>query len=176
MKKFIKPAAVLVIAAVILLGIRFGLAGAASASAEAAMQDVYKQLLPGSTSFTEEEYSGEDANITAVYKGDDGYIIETTTAGYVNDIVLLTGVQNDGTVSGILPVRFRKPLVLVRMQEKAAFLGQFLGINSEAAVGEEIDAVTGATVTSKAVTKGVNSAVAFVTGADVSSGATEWEG
>lgn len=176
MKKFIKPAAVLVIAAVILLGIRFGLAGSASASAEAAMQDVYKQLLPGSTSFTEEEYSGEDTNITAVYKGDDGYVIETTTAGYVNDIVLLTGVRNDGTVSGIMAFQIQETFGLGQNAEKGAFLGQFLGVDSEVSVGEEIDAVTGATVTSKAVTKGVNSAIAFVTGADVSSSATEWEG
>ena len=47
---------------------------------------------------------------------------------------------------------------------------------NEAAVGEDIDALTGATVTSKAVTRAVNSAVAFVTGADISSSATEWEG
>ena len=50
------------------------------------------------------------------------------------------------------------------------------GTTGEAAVGEGIDALTGATVTSKAVTRAVNSAAAFVTGADVSSGATEWEG
>jgi len=51
---------------------------------------------------------------------------------------------------------------------------QYLGTSGEAAVGEDIDAITGATVTSKAVTKAVNSACAFVTGADVSSSATEW--
>ena len=39
-----------------------------------------------------------------------------------------------------------------------------------------VDALTGATVTSKAVVKAVNSASAFVTGADVSSSATEWGG
>ena len=39
-----------------------------------------------------------------------------------------------------------------------------------------VDGVTGATVTSKAVVKAVNSAKAFVTGADVSSSATEWGG
>jgi len=54
------------------------------------------------------------------------------------------------------------------------FLMQYLHTNGEAAVGEDIDAITGATVTSKAVTKAVNSACAFVTGADVSSSATEW--
>ena len=46
----------------------------------------------------------------------------------------------------------------------------------ELAVGDNVDALTGATVTSKAVVKAVNSASAFVTGADVSSSATEWGG
>ena len=61
-------------------------------------------------------------------------------------------------------------------QTDASFLLQFLHASGEAAVGVDIDALTGATVTSKAVTRAVNSAAAFVTGADVSSGATEWEG
>ena len=43
-------------------------------------------------------------------------------------------------------------------------------------MGETVDAMTGATVSSKAIARGVNSAVAFVTGADVSSSATEWGG
>lgn len=55
-----------------------------------------------------------------------------------------------------------------------AVLGQFLGTAGEASVGKDIEALTGATVTSKAIAKGVNSAAAFVTGADVSSSATEW--
>ena len=36
--------------------------------------------------------------------------------------------------------------------------------------------ITGATVTSKAVVRCVNSAVAYVTGADIESGATSWGG
>jgi Na+-translocating ferredoxin:NAD+ oxidoreductase RnfG subunit len=43
-------------------------------------------------------------------------------------------------------------------------------------VGTNVDAITGATVTSKAVVRSVNSAVAFVTGADTDSGATSWGG
>jgi len=56
------------------------------------------------------------------------------------------------------------------------FLVQFVGTSGEAEVGGGVDAITGATVTSKAVVKAVNSASAFVTGADVSSSATEWGG
>ena len=39
-----------------------------------------------------------------------------------------------------------------------------------------VDGMTGATVTSKAIIRCVNSAVAYVTGADASSGATSWGG
>ena len=54
------------------------------------------------------------------------------------------------------------------------FLAQFLDTEGDAEVGTNVDAITGATVTSKAITRSVNSAVAFVTGADVGSGATSW--
>ena len=49
------------------------------------------------------------------------------------------------------------------------------GKKSAGEIGDKFN-LTGATVSSKAITRGVNSAVAFVTGADVSSGATEWGG
>lgn len=39
-----------------------------------------------------------------------------------------------------------------------------------------VDAMSGATVSSRAIARGVNSAVAFVTGADVTSSASEWGG
>ena len=39
-----------------------------------------------------------------------------------------------------------------------------------------VDALTGATVTSKAIVRAINSAVAYVTGADAASAATTWGG
>jgi Na+-translocating ferredoxin:NAD+ oxidoreductase RnfG subunit len=56
------------------------------------------------------------------------------------------------------------------------FLAQFLNTSGEAAVGTNVDAISGATVTSKAIARCVNSAVAYVTGADADSGATSWGG
>ena len=49
---------------------------------------------------------------------------------------------------------------------------------TESSEGEtvEVDGITGATVTSKAIARCVNSAIAYVTGADASSGATSWGG
>ena len=56
----------------------------------------------------------------------------------------------------------------------------FSGATAEAAPAEgeavSVDAITGATVTSKAVVRCVNSAIAFVTGADTVTEATSWGG
>ena len=65
------------------------------------------------------------------------------------------------------------------------FLSQFLYTTGDVVIasndasqteGTEVDALSGATVTSKAIVRCVNSAVAYVTGADVSSAATSWGG
>ena len=81
----------------------------------------------------------------------------------------------DGGVTGVVVRDLHETYGLGREAlTDTAFLGQFLGTAGEASVGKDIEALTGATVTSKAIAKGVNSAAAFVTGADVSSSATEW--
>ena len=46
----------------------------------------------------------------------------------------------------------------------------------EAEIGATVDAISSATVTSKAIARSVNSAVAVVTGADAASAATSWGG
>lgn len=177
MKNWLKCVAVLAVSAAVLFGVRTGLAGTAAANAEAEAAEMMALLLPGSASFAPEAYDGEDTNITAVYKGDTGYVVETTTGGYVDDVVLWVGVSNEGKVTGLVAREIHETFGLGQgAKTNMDFMGQFVGTSGDAAVGENVDALTGATVTSKAVAKGVNSAVAFVTGADVSSSATEWEG
>ncbi len=170
-----KPVAATVCAALVLLGLSTGLAGSAAQNRAAEQAETMARLLPGSQDFTSEEYTGEDQNITAVYRGDSGYVVETTTYGYAGDVVLLVGVGNDGGVTGVVVRDLSETYGLGREAlTDSDFLRQFLGTTGEAAVGDGVEALTGATVTSKAVAKAINSAAAFVTGADVSSGATEW--
>ena len=134
-------------------------------------------LLPGSTRFTVEPYTGEDANIVSIHKGETGYVIETVTYGYVDNIRMLIGVSNDGKVTGLMVRDMKETFGLgAQALTDTDFLAQFLNTSGEAAVGETVDALTGATVTSKAITRAVNSAVAYVTGADASTGATSWGG
>ena len=155
-----------------------------------------KTLLPGSENFVVEPYSGDDANILSVHKGETGYVIETQTYGYAGNITMLVAVSNEGKVVGLVVRNQSETLGLgARSLYDHEFLAQFLnktgsfavgapgadafsGATGEAATGEEtyVDAITGATVTSKAIARCVNSAIAYVTGADVESGATSWGG
>ena len=157
-----------------------------------------KTLLPGSESFTVEPYSGDDANIRSVHKGEGGFVVETVTRGYADDITMFVGVSNEGKVTGLVVWEAHETFGLgSRALTDHVFLSQFLnsagsfevatsgadafsGATGEAGAADgeavSVDAITGATVTSKAVVRCVNSAVAYVTGADASSGATSWGG
>lgn len=171
------PLIAIALAALILFGISFALNGIANKNAQAAHLKDLQTLLPGSTEFTLEAYDGEDANIRSVHKGETGFVIETVTAGYAGDITMLIGVSTKGSVTGLVVREMSETLGLgAQVLTDWEFLTQFLGSTGDAEVGTNVDAITGATVTSKAIARSINSAVAYVTGADIDSGATAWGG
>ena len=176
-KSVLVPVAVIAAAAVILFALAFGLAGVGSANAQANHLELMRTLLPGSENFTLEAYDGDDANIRSVHKAENGFIIETVTRGYADDIQMLVGVSKEGKVTGLVVQELHETLGLgANALTDWEFLAQFLRSEGDAEVGTNVDAITGATVTSKAIARCVNSAVAFVTGADTDSGATSWGG
>ncbi len=175
MKKLLRPFALLIVVTITLfvLSMAFSTVGAKRAKAEEDF--VFSYLLMDSTSFEDEPYEGEDESVKRVVKGSDGYIVEVKVDGYVEPISIWVGVKNDGYVTGITIREMDETLGLGRRAlSEVDFLLQYLRSEGDLTVGENIDALTGATVTSKAITKAVNSAVAVVTGADVTSSATKW--
>ena len=174
MKKLIL---VLLVAAIVLFGVSFALNGFAAQNAQREHLWLMQTILPGSKTFTEEAYTGEDANIVATYKAENGYVVETCVYGYAGEITMLIGVSNEGTVTGL---QVRDMSETQGLGGEALwnwdFLIQFLNNAGDAEIGTNVDGLTGATVTSKAIARSVNSAVGFVTGADVESSATSWGG
>ena len=176
-KSLLIPVAAIALSAALLFGASLALSGIAQENGRREHLQILKTLLPGSTEFTIETYTGDDANIVSIHKGETGFVIETVTYGYVDEIRMLIGVSNDGKVTGLVVRDMSETFGLgAQALTDVDFLAQFLNTSGEAAVGETVDALTGATVTSKAITRAVNSAVAYVTGADASSGATSWGG
>ena len=178
MKKTIfLPLITLLVAALVLFGAAFVLNGIANQNAQAAHLKDLQTLLPGSTEFTVETYTGDDANIKSVHKGETGFVIETVTAGYAGDITMLIGVSTEGKVTGLVVRDMCETIGLgANALTDWEFLAQFLNNEGDAEIGANVDAITGATVTSKAIARSINSAVAYVTGADIDSGATAWGG
>lgn len=176
-KGVLLPVLSITFSALILFSVSFGLRDIAAANVRSEQLEMLRTVLPGSSEFTLEPYSGEDANIRSVHRGEGGFVIETVTAGYAGEITMLIGVTNEGTVTALVVREMAETYGLgANALTDKEFLAQFLNTSGEAELGSTVDAITGATVTSRAITRSISSAVGYVTGADVSSGATSWGG
>ena len=99
-----------------------------------------------------------------------GYIIKGSAAGYGGSVVVVVGVDADLKVTGIsFPETLPETAGLGQKATEPAFYEQFAGKGTKLSVkkgggaGEdEIDAISGATITSTAVTNTVNAATEFV--------------
>ena len=149
MKKLLIPVAVILVCAIILTAASAGLAGTAASNAETELNEMISYLLPGGGEFEEIEYNGADSKITNVYKGEGGYVLAMTTNGYVDEIKLLVAVDNDGVVKGYTVRDIHDTYGLgLGVQDDLYFLVGLMNSKGDLAVNSNIDAVTGATISS----------------------------
>ena len=100
-----------------------------------------------------------------------GYVVSVFSSGYGGKLKILVGIDNDLNIKGISLVSHNETPGLGANAANPKFTDQFLGKAPQKEFNvvkrvpnddSEIQAITAATVTSKAVTKGVNEAVALV--------------
>lgn len=133
-------------------------------------------VLSSAESFEEQkigdtEYSvGKDSSGTVV-----GYVFTTSAKGYGGDVNVMVGVNAEGKVSGVEILELSETPGLGMNAQKPSFLEQFIGktlgitVNKNTPADNEIKALTGATITSKAVTAAVNTALEYY--AEITGGA-----
>lgn len=108
--------------------------------------------------------------VSNVYQGENGYAVEVTPSGFDNTITMMVGVDTNGKVLGIDIISHTETAGLGAVADAdtpagQAFRAQFAGVSGSAAVtkdGGTMDALTGATITSRAICEGVNAALACV--------------
>ncbi|HZK38671.1 MAG TPA: FMN-binding protein, partial [Clostridia bacterium] len=94
-----------------------------------------------------------------------GYIFTTVTKGYGGDVKLMSGISNDGKVSGIEVLELSETPGLGMKAYDDFFLKQFLGkgtcisVVQKDADDNSVCAITGATITTQAVAGAVNIAL-----------------
>ena len=129
------------------------------------------EVLPAATQFGETQEMKGGSGTYAVGKdasgNEVGYVFVTVSKGYGGDVKIMTGVDKNGAVTGISPLELNETAGLGMKAQNASFLDQFKGkvkdiaVNKNSASGNEIQALTGATITSKAVTAAVNEALSY---------------
>lgn len=168
----------------LLLGFVYQLTKEPIAEQEAkAVQEACVEVMPGDLTFTEIAYTPDETlaaelaetgvTIGTVYEAASadgtvsGYVVESTSSeGYGGDIGLYVGMLTDGTVSGVsildisetAGLGMQAPEVLVP-QYADKNVDEFTVTKNGAATDSEIDAISSATMTSKAVTNAVNGAM-----------------
>ena len=133
-------------------------------------QEAIMAVLPSGFDSIVEDYTDETGLVSKVYKGADGYALEVTPGGFDNTITMMVGVDYEGKVLGISVVSHTETAGLGAVAGDAtpkgvAFRDQFVGTSGSVGVtkdGGQLDAITGATITSRAICAGVNAALACV--------------
>ena len=132
-----------------------------------------KQVLSSAASFSEEKQMEKDGVSYTYYDGlaSDGsvmgYVFVTSAKGYGGDISVMVGVLGDGTVAGVNILSINETAGLGMNAKNQSFLDQFLGKSGEIGVAKnnpsdtEIQALTGATITSRAMATAVNTALSL---------------
>lgn len=130
-----------------------------------------QKVLPAATQFDDTQEMKGGSGTYAVGKdasgNEVGYVFVTVSKGYGGDVKIMTGVDKNGAVTGISPLELNETAGLGMKAQNASFLDQFKGkvkdiaVNKNSASGNEIQALTGATITSKAVTAAVNEALSY---------------
>ncbi len=100
---------------------------------------------------------------------DQGYVITTTDKdGFGGDIQITVGITDDGTVNGVSILSISETAGLGMRAQEPSFYTQYEGANTDhfyvakdGGEGEPIDALSGATITSRAVTGAVNAALGY---------------
>ena len=117
----------------------------------------------GSETITYRTLSGEgDAEpVYEVLEGENvvGYCVELASPGFGGDISMTVGFEADGKILGVSIVSLSETPGLGSRVQEAAYLDQYKGQSGTLALGEDVDAIAGATVSSRAVLIGVNRAV-----------------
>ena len=135
-------------------------------------QKAIQTVLPGGYESEVTDFSDATGLVSKVYKGINGYAVEVAPSGFDGAITMMVGIDLEGKVLGISVITHTESAGLgaVAAANNSAgqsFRDQFVGQSGSVSVnkdGGDIDAITNATITSRAICDGVNAALACIAG------------
>lgn len=141
--------------------------------AEQAETEAMQAVLPAAETFTPYDGAVSDP-VKAVFIGtaagaNAGYCVSVAPLGYGGEVAMMVGISPDGAVTGVEITSMSETPGLGAKASDEAFRAQYTGVSGKASViksgqpkENEVVAISGATITSRAVTSGVNAALEAV--------------
>ncbi len=177
LKEILRPTAILFVICVVvsaaLAGTNLLTEDKIDQQAAAKAEESRKLVLPGAESFEEvdlpADWEGSPVYLGAAGGTTVGYVLETTAKGYGGDIKVMTGFSAEGDITGVeilshsetpglganaVKEEFREQFKM----EKPVLYGPLEVVKYQEPEPGQIEAMTGATITSKAVTAAVEQA------------------
>ena len=139
---------------------------AIAANQEKKTQDALALVLPDAGNLQKQELTADAGIVSEVYTDGQSYAVKVLPSGFDGTITMMVGIA-DGKVTGISVISHTETpgLGAVAAAQNAkgeAFRSQFIGQEGTLSIGNQIDAMSGATITSTAVVTGVNAALSYV--------------
>ena len=129
------------------------------ANAKTSFESSLREVLPGAESFKSVALPGAKSEIYEGYAGGKavGLAVKIAPRGYSGEIVMLVGVDPELRVKGMKILSQRETPGLGNNVEKPKFQRQFIGkgVKDTIEPKKDIDAITGATISSRGVCEGV---------------------
>lgn len=140
-------------------------------------QKAIQAVLPGVNGVKEVPFTDATGLVTKVYKSDMslssdsdsafGYAVEVTPVGFGGTITMMVGISGDGKVLGISIISHSETpglgaVAAANTDKGVSFRQQFQGLIAGITIGDgqnQVDALSGATISSKAIVDGVNAAL-----------------
>ncbi len=128
---------------------------------EATLQDIAAKLGITTDDINSISYAKKNGELV-------GYTVKSSVNGFGGQVTLMTGIDINGNITGMKVLSHTETAGLGAKATESDWQAQFVGkdtageltvIKNGGANDTQIDAITGATITSRAVTKGVNYAI-----------------
>ena len=132
-------------------------------------QAAINAVLPGGGE--EIAFTDDTGMVVKVYKSEAGYAVQVQPAGFDGTIDMMVGIDHNGEILGISIISHTETAGLgavaaAKTSAGEAFRNQFVGESGSVGTSKrgtgDLNAITGATITSEAVCTGVNAALACV--------------
>ena len=164
MKDIIKPiivlASICLVVTALLAYVNKITAPIITAAEEKAASDARAEVLKEAKSYKKLELKKLPEGVTEVFEGDNnsGYVFMMTQKGYGGDIKLICGIHNDGSIEAVKTLSHSETSGIGSkvVDNASGYRDNYAGKTAENY--QDVDAVTGATISSKAYKAAIASA------------------